>query len=411
MNQPTHVIDPDGEVIIVLRNAGSHFVLLDEEFPVNGVSSPPLNQPRDDVQSPAEASGFPESYREEPEPPRVISKPAAAEPAPEEPTAAEPPPEEPTAAELATEEPTTAEPASKDSTELGVAYEPPDEDCFRIQVSAKHLILASSVFKKMFTGGWKENIILLQKVSVEITAESWDIDAFLILLRIIHCQNYAIPRNLTLDMLAKVAVIADYYECKEAVYIWADIWMNALGNNIPTVYSRDLILWLWISWFFQRPAQFKEATSTVMSLSDKQIDNLGLPIPNNVISDINICRQRAIAGVLLRLRDTCDAFLSGSRGCCFECGSIMYGALAKQMQSKALLSPRPAAPFLNLNYKYLVETVLSFKSPKWYYSTPGYYAMHICLNSSFNALFGQLDSVIGGLEIESMMIKSESSDV
>lgn len=58
-------------------------------------------------------------------------------------------------------------------------------------------------------------------------------------------------------MLAKVAVLADYYECKEAVNILADTWIKALEDNVPTTYSRDLFLWLWISWFFQLPAQLK----------------------------------------------------------------------------------------------------------------------------------------------------------
>ena len=48
-----------------------------------------------------------------------------------------------------------------------------DYDTSRIQVSAKHLILASCVFKKLLTGGWKESVTYLQKGSVEITAESW----------------------------------------------------------------------------------------------------------------------------------------------------------------------------------------------------------------------------------------------
>jgi hypothetical protein len=112
------------------------------------------------------------------------------------------------------------EPA-EEPAELG-ATEPLEENCFRIQVSAKHLILASSVFKKILTSGWKESITYLQKGSVENTAESWDIDALLIMLRIIHCQFYHIPRKMTLEMLAKVAVLADYYDCREAIIFFAD---------------------------------------------------------------------------------------------------------------------------------------------------------------------------------------------
>ncbi|KAH1593410.1 hypothetical protein KXX34_003071 [Aspergillus fumigatus] len=41
-------------------------------------------------------------------------------------------------------------------------------DCFRIQVSAKHLTLASPIFKETLSGRWKEGLRLLKEGSVEI---------------------------------------------------------------------------------------------------------------------------------------------------------------------------------------------------------------------------------------------------
>lgn len=63
---------------------------------------------------------------------------------------------------------------------------PPKADV-RIQVFAKHLMLASPVFKKALTGKWKEGSTFVGTGSVEITTEGWDVEAFLILLRILHC--------------------------------------------------------------------------------------------------------------------------------------------------------------------------------------------------------------------------------
>ncbi|KAJ5876399.1 uncharacterized protein N7529_001983 [Penicillium soppii] len=145
--------------------------------------------------------------------------------------------EEHAAEEPAVEESAAEEPAAEESAaEFGTL------NYVRIQVSAKHLMFASSIFKKLLTGGWKESITYLQKGSVEITAESWDTEAFLILLRAIHGQYYYIPRKLT---LAKVSVIADYYECKTALYIMKDIWIDNMEENIAPTVSRDLIPWLW----------------------------------------------------------------------------------------------------------------------------------------------------------------------
>lgn len=77
--------------------------------------------------------------------------------------------------------------------------------------------------KKILIGGLKESITYFQEGLVELTAESWDIDALMILHRAIHGKYRDIPRKLTLEMLAKVAVIADYYDCKETLYFLTDM--------------------------------------------------------------------------------------------------------------------------------------------------------------------------------------------
>ncbi|KGO75963.1 Uncharacterized protein PITC_073390 [Penicillium italicum] len=346
MNPPNQVIDPDGEVIIILRNADCPFAQPFEntatgkasDIPLeihNGLRStetlfnfstfrfelPEQSQPPPEekamnskgkkkkrkkerkygetqtaldehaAEEPAaeEESAAVEPTAEEP----AVEEPAVEESAAVEPTAeesaveetatVEPTTEEPTAEEPTAEEPTAEEPTAEDPTAEESAAEFGTLDYVRIQVSAKHLTFASSVFKKILTGGWKESIAYLQKGSVEITAESWDTEAFLILLRAIHGQYYYIPRKLTLEMLAKVAMIADYYECKTALYIMKDIWIDNLKEKIPRTVSRDLILWLWIAWFFQLHSQFKISTLIAMSRSDDWVVSFGLPIPANVI--------------------------------------------------------------------------------------------------------------------------------
>ncbi|KAF7627518.1 hypothetical protein AFLA_002898 [Aspergillus flavus NRRL3357] len=96
---------------------------------------------------------------------------------------------------------------------------------FRIQVSAKHLMHASRVFKVSLTGGGKENITFCQQGSVEMTTEGWNLEAFLILLKIIHGQAHDLPQKLSLEMLAMIVdflvfptrgpVYKDYRHCHE----------------------------------------------------------------------------------------------------------------------------------------------------------------------------------------------------
>ncbi|KAE8397976.1 hypothetical protein BDV37DRAFT_276498 [Aspergillus pseudonomiae] len=145
-----------------------------------------------------------------------------------------------------------------------------------------------------------------------------------------------------LELLAKVTILADYYQCQALVQYFADRWIESLRVNLSIIYSRDSILW-----------------------SSNRIINLGLPI-------------------LEQLR---DSFISESRGCCFEYSSIILGALTKQMHSSALLSPQSRPPFINLNYNELVETVHAFKSPKW----PAHW--RACEASSFSSLINMQESI------------------
>jgi hypothetical protein len=159
---------------------------------------------------------------------------------------------------------------------------PPKADV-RIQVSAKHLMLASPVFKKALTGKWKEGSTFAGTGSVEITTEHWDAEAFLILLRILHCQHHKLPKRVSLELAAKIAVLADYYECNDLVGFIRDAWITCLREELPKTYSRNLILWLWIAWYFNIPTKFKKATSIAMSESKDEIDPLELPIPARII--------------------------------------------------------------------------------------------------------------------------------
>ncbi|KAL2825235.1 hypothetical protein BJY01DRAFT_241588 [Aspergillus pseudoustus] len=211
----------------------------------------------------------------------------------------------------------------------------------RIQVSAKHLILASPVLKTLLTGGWKENVTLLEKGSVEITAESWDLDALLIVLWIIHGKDSLVSRVITLEMFAKIALIVDYYECSEAM---------------------GLVYWMWISWALRLPEIFKETTSIAMSTSNHPIPHLGFPIPDGVI-------ETAIGRLFSLIHETNQELLSRRLGCNFECSAIMYGALTMQIQD-TLLSTWPDEPFDRLTYEKLRPEVARIQPPRWYSEVP-----------------------------------------
>lgn len=77
----------------------------------------------------------------------------------------------------------------------------------------------------------------------------------------------------------------------------------------------------------------------------------------------------------------------------------------EQMKSSNLLSPRPQAPFRNMNYEDLVQKVLAFKPPRWYGSYTSYMSyrssdFHDCPDASFASLFATLKVPLEGLSLQ-----------
>lgn len=153
---------------------------------------------------------------------------------------------------------------------------------FRMLVSGKHLELASSIFKTMVTGPFAEGKVDLSGIR-RITASDWDPEAFKIILTIMHGYNRDVPRSLSLEMLAKVAMIVNYYECLESVESYIDIWLEDLRSELPTGYGRDCILCVFISWVFSKPVMFRNMTQLALRHSQKLIEAEDFPIPADIL--------------------------------------------------------------------------------------------------------------------------------
>jgi hypothetical protein len=179
--------------------------------------------------------------------------------------------------------------SGQDSTQQSEAEEETEEACFRIKVSAKHLTLSSPVFKSLLLGGWKESSTFLDTGSTELAVSGWDLEAFLIVMRMIHSQHKKIPRRVSLELFAKITVIADYYKCNDAIGFFSDVWLDDLESNadlqknLACTFSRDQMLWMWITWLFRRMEKFKQSTAVALKYSKTQISSLGLPLPVKLV--------------------------------------------------------------------------------------------------------------------------------
>jgi hypothetical protein len=100
---------------------------------------------------------------------------------------------------------------------------------------------------------------------------------------IIHGHTRKVPDALSLETLAKIAVLVDFYECLEVVEMWSKIWVDKLRSTVPRDYSKDLMLWVCISWVFQQVEIFQKVTKVAMMHSTGSLRTMGLPIPERIV--------------------------------------------------------------------------------------------------------------------------------
>ncbi|KAL1614715.1 hypothetical protein SLS56_012026, partial [Neofusicoccum ribis] len=154
----------------------------------------------------------------------------------------------------------------------------------RVRASSSHLRLASSYFKNMFSSDLAEGYALHAQGSVEVAFRSLqNPEAFVTLLQIIHGQTRRVPRRVTPEILAEMAVLVDYFDCHEAVEPFTDMWVDGLKEGIPTMFSEDICRWICIAWVFRKTDEFRLATKVAQRGSCEPLVCEAYPIPERVM--------------------------------------------------------------------------------------------------------------------------------
>ncbi|XEV07196.1 hypothetical protein FSHL1_012483 [Fusarium sambucinum] len=152
----------------------------------------------------------------------------------------------------------------------------------RFRLCSAILKVTCSFFKKSMNGVWKATEC---EPGFEWTLleMDWDAEAFRILMNILHHNARRVPRTITLETLAKIATLVDYYDCHEAVNIWVERWSSNISLEEPEYYSRELLLRLSVARVFHDYQAFSALTETTITCSRGPIHTLGLPIPQQII--------------------------------------------------------------------------------------------------------------------------------
>ncbi|KAF1975935.1 hypothetical protein BU23DRAFT_551947 [Bimuria novae-zelandiae CBS 107.79] len=288
-------------------------------------------------------------------------------------------------------------------------------DDFFYYVSSHILSLASPWFRRSLTNEqWTESERDEKDGLFHITVEGWDSDTLLLLLNILHLQNRKVPRRISLERLAKFALLVDYYECAEAVEVFSQMWVTYLAKATPTpsTYCRDLIFWIWVSWVFNQTYEFKNATRTAVKQCSEPIRTLGLPIPDKVLDKINLQRYEVIEQVIesfsgLRQRyESLDYVCPQNSAHSFACGSMLYGAISKAMKSIRILSPRPQVPFAGISFQKLCSDAGKIRFPFWSSHGGNHSGFHdfqeTChLTAPVTTIIDNVTSTVIGFDLES----------
>ncbi|KAK2008325.1 hypothetical protein LZ32DRAFT_460230 [Colletotrichum eremochloae] len=244
-----------------------------------------------------------------------------------------------------------------------------EESEVKFLLSSRHLILASRYFNAKLNGTWKEATHHAVDKRYHLEASDWDSDALLLLMNVIHGRTRSVPRRVDCEMLAKIAVLVDYYDCHEVVEVFASMWIDALKDQLPSECSRDLVLWLLIAHVFQRDNIFKQEkvfekiTKTAVLGGCDLMPTMDLPISPIVVDLIDWRRQDAIGFILNSLNDLHESLRIGLEGCSHACSCMNLGALDTQMYQKKLLGL--SEPYPDQSVIGLETTVRGFITPSW----------------------------------------------
>ncbi|KAK2045210.1 hypothetical protein LZ31DRAFT_464818 [Colletotrichum somersetense] len=250
-----------------------------------------------------------------------------------------------------------------------------EEPEVKFLLSSRHLILASRYFSAKLNGTWKEATPHAIDRRYHLEASDWDPEALLILMNVIHGRTRSVPRHVDCEMLAKLAVLIDYYDCHEVIELFTSMWIDALKNQLPSECSRDLVLWLLIAYVFHRDGIFANVTKTAVLKGRGLMPTMDLPIPAIVVDLIDRRRQDAIAFILNSLNDLRDSLLRGyvvkyneSLLQTYveyneECSCMILGALERAMYREGLLGLSEA--YHRHGVTELETIVRGFEAPSW----------------------------------------------
>lgn len=161
------------------------------------------------------------------------------------------------------------------------------EPRFLYLVSSERLQRTSRYFRAALSGRWSVDVG--PDGLKRMAASDWDPEALWNVLLVLHGRTVDLPMDMSLEMLAQVALIADYYGCEGAVSPIAVMWLGSKGDFLDDGADYEIAVLIFVSLVFGMQYEFSRATSIVMERRFEPISTNGLPIPEELIGEFPPC--------------------------------------------------------------------------------------------------------------------------
>jgi len=154
-------------------------------------------------------------------------------------------------------------------------------------VSSRHMMLASRHFEAILSGEFNEAMTLKSTGHVTISLQD-DLESMIILLNIIHGAGRKVPRQVSLEVLSKLAILVSKFDMLPTIEFFSDTWIDNLQREgLPKSYDENVLPLVFVFWVFDRPAEFKNMTRLAQQESTEELedDAKDIPIQHNIISE------------------------------------------------------------------------------------------------------------------------------
>lgn len=165
----------------------------------------------------------------------------------------------------------------------------------RLKASLKHITAASPYAKRILKRVADSSSACYTDGLLHWEPEVVDLQAYKIVMEIIHGRTRCVPRSVDLGMLAKISVIVEELECYEPVEVFSDMWIRHFETSIPGHYCRDLVLWILIAFVFHKVAIFQSITCIAILQCKGPIIIQDLPIRTEITGMCRIFERDSYA--------------------------------------------------------------------------------------------------------------------